>query len=144
MVDKRAEYKTYNHPAGGWGAAAATAKVLLEQSVVTKGSRALLAMNQPGGFKCTAISHHLGRGCPASEPMVHAGRSDGHHSDNPDLHRLGLLGFPRQGRCPWISLMQPGIPSIWKRLGWMVVIWSASVASLGAVAFLLRFILKTG
>lgn len=38
--------------------------------------------------------------------------------------------------------MQAGIPSIWKRLGWMVVIWSASVVSLGIVAFLLRLILK--
>jgi len=49
-------FKTYNHPAGGWGAAAATAKILLEQSVVTKGSRALLAMNQPGGFKCPSCA----------------------------------------------------------------------------------------
>ncbi|MFS8048065.1 FdhF/YdeP family oxidoreductase [Rhizobium sp. BR 314] len=56
MVDKKAHFKTYDHPAGGWGAAAATAKVLLEQSVVTKGSRALLAMNQPGGFKCPSCA----------------------------------------------------------------------------------------
>jgi hypothetical protein len=49
-------FKTYHHHAGGWGAAAATAKVLLEQSVVTKGSRALLAMNQPGGFKCPSCA----------------------------------------------------------------------------------------
>ena len=49
-------YKPYDRPAGGWGAAAATAKVLLEQSVVTKGSRALLAMNQPGGFKCPSCA----------------------------------------------------------------------------------------
>jgi len=56
MADNKPEYKTYHHPAGGWGAAAATAKVLLEQSVVTKGSRALLAMNQPGGFKCPSCA----------------------------------------------------------------------------------------
>jgi formate dehydrogenase major subunit len=49
-------YTPYNRPAGGWGAAAATAKVLLEQSVATKGSRALLAMNQPGGFKCMSCA----------------------------------------------------------------------------------------
>ncbi|HEY5970768.1 MAG TPA: FdhF/YdeP family oxidoreductase [Pseudoxanthomonas sp.] len=53
---KPPRYKTYNHPAGGWGATAATAKVLLEHSVVTKGSRALLAMNQPGGFKCPSCA----------------------------------------------------------------------------------------
>ncbi|MEG0185075.1 MAG: FdhF/YdeP family oxidoreductase, partial [Stenotrophomonas sp.] len=41
---------------GGWGAAGATAKVLLQQSVVGKGSKALLAMNQPGGFKCPSCA----------------------------------------------------------------------------------------
>ncbi|WP_423603496.1 FdhF/YdeP family oxidoreductase [Sphingomonas sp. MS122] len=56
MADEKPRYKTYNRPAGGWGAAAATAKVLLEQSVVTKGSRALLSMNQPGGFKCPSCA----------------------------------------------------------------------------------------
>lgn len=56
MADSKPRFKTYNHPAGGWGAAAATAKILLEQSVVTKGSRALLAMNQPGGFKCPSCA----------------------------------------------------------------------------------------
>jgi len=56
VAEGKARYAPYNHPAGGWGAAAATAKVLLEQSVVTKGSRALLAMNQPGGFKCPSCA----------------------------------------------------------------------------------------
>ncbi len=56
MANTTPRFKTYNHPAGGWGAAAATAKILLEQSVVTKGSRALLAMNQPGGFKCPSCA----------------------------------------------------------------------------------------
>ena len=53
---KTPRYKTYNAPAGGWGAAAATAKVLLEQSVVVKGSEALLKMNKPGGFKCPSCA----------------------------------------------------------------------------------------
>ena len=57
MSDKQPHYKTYTHPAGGWGAAAATAKVLMEQSVVGKGSRALLTMNQPGGFKCPSCAY---------------------------------------------------------------------------------------
>ncbi|MCM8730900.1 FdhF/YdeP family oxidoreductase [Hephaestia sp. GCM10023244] len=56
MAGDRPRYKTYDRPAGGWGAAAATAKVLLEQSVVTKGSRALVSMNQPGGFKCPSCA----------------------------------------------------------------------------------------
>jgi len=56
MADDTPQFKAYDRPAGGWGAAAATAKILLEQSVVTKGSRALLAMNQPGGFKCPSCA----------------------------------------------------------------------------------------
>jgi formate dehydrogenase major subunit len=36
--------------------AGATAKVLLQQSVIGKGSKALLAMNQPGGFKCPSCA----------------------------------------------------------------------------------------
>jgi len=56
MSSRKPEYRAYTHPAGGWGAAGATAKVLMEQSVVTKGSRALLSMNQPGGFKCPSCA----------------------------------------------------------------------------------------
>ena len=54
---KPPRYKTYKAPAGGWGAAAATAKVLLEQSVVGKGSKALAVMNKPGGFKCPSCAY---------------------------------------------------------------------------------------
>ncbi|HEU4485444.1 MAG TPA: FdhF/YdeP family oxidoreductase [Povalibacter sp.] len=53
---KKPRYTAYNRPAGGWGAAAATARVLLEQSVIAKGSRALLDMNKPGGFKCPSCA----------------------------------------------------------------------------------------
>ncbi|MBH1652916.1 FdhF/YdeP family oxidoreductase [Stenotrophomonas maltophilia] len=53
---KPPRYKPYNQPAGGWGAAGAPAKVLLQQSVIGKGSKALLAMNQPGGFKCPSCA----------------------------------------------------------------------------------------
>ena len=56
MSEQKPRYKTYNAPAGGWGAAAATARVLLEQSVVAKGSKALLVMNKPGGFKCPSCA----------------------------------------------------------------------------------------
>lgn len=54
--EDKPKFKPYDHPAGGWGAAAATAKVLMEQSIITKGSRALLSMNQPGGFKCPSCA----------------------------------------------------------------------------------------
>ncbi|HEX3995105.1 MAG TPA: FdhF/YdeP family oxidoreductase, partial [Acetobacteraceae bacterium] len=45
-------FEPYDHPAGGWGALHATAKALREQSIVLKGSKALLSMNQPDGFDC--------------------------------------------------------------------------------------------
>jgi len=56
MANDAPRFTPYTHPAGGWGTAAATAKVLLEQSVLTTGSRALLSMNQPGGFKCPSCA----------------------------------------------------------------------------------------
>ena len=33
-------------------------------------------------------------------------------------------------------------PSVWKRLGWMLLIWSASVAALGVLSLILRLWLK--
>src|ERR1700704_4796027 len=45
-------FEPYESPAGGWGALQATAKALREQSVVLKGGKSLLAMNQPDGFDC--------------------------------------------------------------------------------------------
>lgn len=45
-------FEPYDSPAGGWGALQATARALREQSVVLKGAKALLSMNQPSGFDC--------------------------------------------------------------------------------------------
>jgi formate dehydrogenase major subunit len=45
-------FEPYDSPAGGWGALQATAKALREQSIVLKGGKTLLAMNQPEGFDC--------------------------------------------------------------------------------------------
>jgi formate dehydrogenase major subunit len=47
-----AQFEPYDSPAGGWGALQATAHALREQSIVLKGSKALLSMNQPDGFDC--------------------------------------------------------------------------------------------
>src|SRR5580698_6968180 len=47
-----AVFEPYDSPAGGWGALHATARALREQSIVLKGSRVLLSMNQPDGFDC--------------------------------------------------------------------------------------------
>ncbi len=53
-------FASYAAPAGGWGAARATTKALREQLIALKGSKALLSMNQPGGFDCP--------GCAWPEP----------------------------------------------------------------------------
>jgi molybdopterin-dependent oxidoreductase alpha subunit len=45
-------FARYDAPAGGWGALEATAKALREQSIILKGSKTLLSMNQPEGFDC--------------------------------------------------------------------------------------------
>jgi formate dehydrogenase major subunit len=45
-------FAPYDAPAGGWGALHATAKALREQSILVKGSKILLSMNQPDGFDC--------------------------------------------------------------------------------------------
>ncbi|MGE4482183.1 FdhF/YdeP family oxidoreductase [Acidocella sp.] len=55
-MSEKLRFETYDAPAGGWGAAKATAKILLEQSVAVKGSQALLKMNQPDGFKCPSCA----------------------------------------------------------------------------------------
>ena len=33
-------------------------------------------------------------------------------------------------------------PPLWKKLGWLVAIWSASVLALGVVALLLRLVMN--
>ena len=35
-----------------------------------------------------------------------------------------------------------GESPLWKRVIWMIAIWAASVAALGAVAEMIRFVLK--
>ena len=56
-------FEPYDSPAGGWGALQATAHALREQSIVVKGSKALLSMNQPDGFDCP--------GCAWPDPEAH-------------------------------------------------------------------------
>ena len=59
-------FEPYESPAGGWDALRAVAQALREQSVVLKGSEALLSMNQPDGFDCP--------GCAWPDPR-HTSRS---------------------------------------------------------------------
>jgi Molybdopterin oxidoreductase len=46
----------YGGPAGGWGALLETEEALAEQHILIKGSRSLLSMNQPRGFKCPSCA----------------------------------------------------------------------------------------
>jgi molybdopterin-dependent oxidoreductase alpha subunit len=55
-MSKKPRIKEYHEPAGGWGAAKATAATLLEQRVLFKGGAALYFMNKPGGFKCPSCA----------------------------------------------------------------------------------------
>jgi molybdopterin-dependent oxidoreductase alpha subunit len=54
------EVHPYTHPAGGWGALAATGRALIVQKTFTRGAMTLLQMNQPLGFDCP--------GCAWPEP----------------------------------------------------------------------------
>jgi molybdopterin-dependent oxidoreductase alpha subunit len=55
-MSRKPRIKPYREPGGGWGAAIATGKVLLEQKVLFKGAAALYHMNKPGGFKCPSCA----------------------------------------------------------------------------------------
>lgn len=35
----------------------------------------------------------------------------------------------------------PTAPSVWKKLGWLVAIWTGSVLALGVIALLLRLVM---
>ncbi|CDZ68261.1 Protein YdeP [Neorhizobium galegae bv. orientalis] len=53
MQDERPEgIEQYDHPAGGWDALKAVARVLAHQQIVAQGGRTLLKANQPDGFDC--------------------------------------------------------------------------------------------
>ena len=89
---------------------------------------------------------------PEKSQWFHAGRCGGADPDHHRLHRLCLLGIPREGGRAWLSLMPPpdrragdragdraiGVP-LWRRLAWLVAIWAASVAALGVVAYAIRW-----
>ena len=90
-----------------------------------------------------ARRHHLGCRGARAQPDLHAGRGGDHHAADHRLYRLGLLGLPRQGGRRGLSLMPgPDERPLWQRLGWMAVIWAASIAVLGTVAYIIRFWLK--
>ena len=60
-VDDREKIEPYRGVAGGWGALGASAKHLLREKAVRRGSKSLLRVNQPDGFDCP--------GCAWPEPQ---------------------------------------------------------------------------
>ena len=67
-MSKKPRIEEYHEPAGGWGAALATAAVLREQGVLLKSGTALFFMNKPGGFKCPSCAWPDPP--PHSDPLV--------------------------------------------------------------------------
>jgi hypothetical protein len=74
------QFEPYDSPPGGWGALQATAKALRGQSIVLKGSKALLSMNQPDGFDCPGLAHGLTRLVRILRKWRQGGRLRAHQS----------------------------------------------------------------
>lgn len=53
---EKAEFREYNHPAGGWGSAKAVASILAQEKVLLDGTRILMKQNKPDGFACVSCS----------------------------------------------------------------------------------------
>jgi molybdopterin-dependent oxidoreductase alpha subunit len=51
-MSAKPKINVYTAPAGGWGALRATMDALMDQQILVKGTKTLLRMNQPAGFKC--------------------------------------------------------------------------------------------
>jgi hypothetical protein len=49
---------------------------------------------------------------------------------------MGLSRISRQ------STARGALPLMWKKLGWMMLIWAASVAALGVVAYGLKLLMN--
>src|SRR6202162_3611611 len=82
-------FEPYESPAGGWGALQAAAKAVREQSVVLKGGKTLLSMNQPDGFDCP--------GCAWPNPKHTSSRwcnPTATYSATASISRRGLKALP--------------------------------------------------
>jgi cytochrome d ubiquinol oxidase subunit II len=88
--------------------------------------------------------HHAADGGGAPEqPGVHAGGSRRARAADPGVHGVVVLGVPGQGRARGIPLSsRPEEAPLWRRVGWMALIWAGSVAVLGVVSLAMRWWLK--
>ena len=79
-----------------------------------------------------------GAGC---EPRFPSRRRRGAGADDPRLHRLRLLGLPRQDRPRGGLPLMPALPEVLRRLLWFAGLWLAGVAALGLVALAIRSVI---
>src|SRR4029077_16415661 len=78
---------------------------------------------------------------------LHARGRPVHHPDHPGLYRMVIPRVPRQGegRRRLSSLMASATDTRnkWlRRAGWLVLIWTASVAATGLAAFFFRLVMQ--
>ncbi|MGD9527091.1 MAG: hypothetical protein AB7V44_09920, partial [Pseudonocardia sp.] len=50
--EEKPGFRPYHHPAAGWGAARSVAEFVLREREPVAGTRAILRMNEDGGFDC--------------------------------------------------------------------------------------------
>jgi hypothetical protein len=89
-----------------------------------------------------AAEHHdLAGGCAAEQPDLHARRRGRTGAADSRLHRLGLLGLPRQGPGrERLSLMPRKAEArpLGRRLIWFAVLWLSGVGAVTVISFGLR------
>ena len=95
------------------------------------------ARHQPVPLRRAAQDIDLGRRRAGCQPEVHAARCAGDGADHPGLHRVFLLGVPRQDRPRGLSLMPA--PRQWL---WFVGLWAAGVGVTALVGYAIKLWLK--
>ena len=98
-----------------------------------------------------ARDHHLGCGGTCAKPDDSCWSGVAVILPVIVAYTLGILGVPRQGPAPTVIIDAGARDTagalmsrrpVWKRLGWMLLIWSASVAALGVLSLVLGLWLK--
>ena len=97
------------------------------------------------------VGHDLGGSSARQQPRLPAGRRGRARPADPRLHRLFLLGLPRQGELRRGLPLNGARPPVgnhrkssgWtSRLLWFAGLWIASVTVISAVAFVIRAVLR--
>ncbi len=55
-MTKKAKFKAYEAPSGGWGSAQSVARSLTQNAATVRGTEALLKQNKPDGFTCVSCA----------------------------------------------------------------------------------------